>query len=62
MIKNKHANYFTNEIPESNFMFENIAPYFRENVHEIFQKDIIIFNKTYREIDKNGVMVEYVKD
>ncbi len=62
LIKNKHANYFTNEFPESNFMFENIAPYFRENVHENFQKDIIIFNKTYREIDKNGVMVEYVKD
>ncbi len=62
LIKNKHANYFTKEFTESNFMFENIAPYFREYVHENFQKDIIVFKKTYHEIDENGVMLEYVKD
>lgn len=62
LIKNKHGDYFTKVFPESNFMIEDIAPYFRENVHEGFQKDIIVFRKKHHEKTKDGVMVEYVKD
>ena len=62
LIKNKHANYYTKLFPKDNFMFENISPYFRENVHEDFQKDIIVIKKRYMEDTTDGVTSEYVKD
>ncbi|MGR7908553.1 hypothetical protein ACU64V_04095 [Lysinibacillus capsici] len=62
LIVNKHANYFTKDLPESNFMFQDIAPYFRDNIHRDFQKDIIIIKKNYSEQTEDGVIGEYVKD
>ncbi|KOS61958.1 hypothetical protein FJQ98_19300 [Lysinibacillus agricola] len=62
LIMNKHDTHFTKDLPENNFMFQDLAPYFKENVHKDFQKDIIIIKKNYFEQTEDGVMCEYVKD
>ncbi|MEY2371534.1 hypothetical protein [Lysinibacillus capsici] len=62
LIMNKHDTHFTKDLPENNFLFLDIAPYFRENVHKDFQKDIIIIKKVYSEQTEDGVIGEYVKD
>lgn len=62
VIMNKHANYFTKEPPENNFRVDNIEPYFRENVHRNFQKDVIVFEKSYPEYDESGEITGHVED
>ncbi|MCR8853510.1 hypothetical protein [Lysinibacillus fusiformis] len=62
LIMNKHNTHFTKDLPENNFMFQDIAPYFRENVHKDFQKDIIFIKKNYFEQTEDDVIGEYVKD
>lgn len=61
LIANKHANYFTREVNLENFKVESIAPYFRENVHKNFQKDVLVMKeKTIEVVD--GVEYEGRKD
>ncbi len=62
LIVNKHGTHFTKDFPENNFMLQDIAPYFRENVHKDFQKDIIIIKRNYTEQTEDGAIGEYVKD
>ncbi|WP_427108638.1 hypothetical protein [Lysinibacillus xylanilyticus] len=62
LIMNKHNTHFTNVLPENNFMFQNITPYFRENVHRDFQKDIIIITRNHSEQTEDGAIIEYVKE
>lgn len=58
LIMNKHDTHLTKVFSENNFMFQDIAPYFRENVHKDFQKDIIIIKRNYSEQTEDGVIVE----
>lgn len=61
VIKNNHANYFTTELLKNNLRIANIAPYFRENVHKNFQKDVIVFEQSYSEQDENGEIPDHVE-
>ena len=61
VIQHRHANYYYPIPKEQGLKFEDIAPYFRENIHPKFQQDILVLQKRFTKI-KDGVAGEGCRD